>query len=150
MENAIFSLSSPAFGNGDKIPTKYTCKGSGLSPPLSIRNTPDEANSLALIVHDPDAPQGDFLHWTMWNISPNATDIDEDMPPVDAIEGKNDFRQTGYNALCPPSGRHRYLFDLYALSEPLKLRLGANRFDVEEAISKIAIAKATLLGIVTA
>jgi Raf kinase inhibitor-like YbhB/YbcL family protein len=150
MENTPFTLSSPVFNSGDTIPAEYTCKGRGISPPLSIRNIPDEANNLALIVHDPETPQGDFLHWAMWNISPNTTEIDEDMPPIETIEGRNDFGQIGYGAPCPPSGRHRYLFDLYALDGPIDLHMSASRFAIEQAIADRTIAKATLLGIVSA
>jgi len=146
----LFTLSSPVFGEGDAIPDKYTCKGAGISPPLLIRGVPDAATSLALIVHDPDAVQGDFLHWAVWNISPTTTDVDEDLPPMDAVEGTNDFGQTGYDGPCPPSGSHRYAFDLYALSEPLNLHLGAKRQEVEQMLSPLIVAKTTLTGIVTA
>jgi len=148
MENSSFTLSSPAFRDGSLIPTNYTCKGTGISPPLTIQNIPNEANNLALIVHDPDAPQGDFLHWSMWNIGPNTTGIDEDMPPVDAVEGKNGFGLVGYGAPCPPSGHHHYVFDLYALSGPINLRLGAERQEVEEAVRRLTIAKTSFSGIV--
>jgi hypothetical protein len=150
METKLFTLSSPVFSEGSIIPDKYTCKGEGISPPLSIKNIPDEANSLALFVHDPDAPQGDFLHWAMWNISPNTANIDEDLPPVDVIEGMNDFGQTGYGSPCPPSGSHRYIFDLYALSDPLNLHLGTRRQELEQALRSLAITKTTLTGIVIA
>jgi Raf kinase inhibitor-like YbhB/YbcL family protein len=149
MEKDSLTLSSPAFKEGEVIPTMYTCKGAAVSPPLTIRGIPDQTNNLALIVHDPDAPRGDFLHWSMWNISPNTTGIDEDMPPIDAVEGMNDFGLIGYGAPCPPLGRHHYLFDLYALSGPVNLRLGASRSDIEEALRQLAVAKTTLMGIVT-
>ena len=146
----LFTLSSPAFGAGEPLPEKYTCRGTGISPPLTIRGIPDAATSLALIVHDPDAPQGDFLHWAVWNISATVANIDEDLPPIDAVEGTNDFGQTGYGAPCPPSGRHRYVFDLYALSDPINLHLGAKRQEVEQMLRPLIITKATLTGTVAA
>lgn len=139
----LFTLSSPAFDGGETLPEKYTCRGAGVSPPLSIRGVPEAATSLALIVHDPDAPQGDFLHWAVWNISATTANIDEDLPPVDAIEGANDFGQTGYAAPCAPSGRHRYIFDLYALSDPINLHIGAKRQEVEKALRPLIVAKST-------
>jgi Raf kinase inhibitor-like YbhB/YbcL family protein len=145
-----FTLSSPAFQEGERIPDLYTCKGRGISPPLRIDGIPDSAVSLALILHDSDATSGDFLHWSLWAISPMTDDIDEDIPPVDAIEGANDFGQIGYGAPCPPSGTHRYIFDLYALNGPLSLHLGSERQEVEGAIRSRMIAKTTLAGTVSA
>jgi hypothetical protein len=146
----LFTLSSPVFYEGAAIPEKYTCKGAGISPPLTIHAVPSAATSLALIVHDPDAPQGDFLHWTIWNISPTITEIDEDLPPVDAVEGANDFGLIGYGAPCPPSGSHRYIFELYALSDLLGLHLGTKREEVEQALRPLILTKTTLTGIVLA
>jgi Raf kinase inhibitor-like YbhB/YbcL family protein len=150
MENKLFTLSSPVFNEGGIIPDKYTCKGTGISPPLSIENTPEEAASLAIIVHDPDAPGGDFLHWTIWNISATTTEIDEDLTPVNTTEGTSDFGKIGYGAPCPPSGSHRYVFDVYALSDLIDLHLGAKRQDLEQAIHALTIARASLTGIVIA
>jgi Raf kinase inhibitor-like YbhB/YbcL family protein len=150
MTHQAFILSSPAFENGGTIPETYTCTGKGVSPPLHIEGIPNDATSLALVMHDPDAPLGDFLHWSLWGISPMPGDIDEDMVPVDAIEGTNDFGQADYGAPCPPSGTHRYEFDLYALSDQLNLPIGTARQEVEEAIRTQVIAKTTLVGMVGA
>lgn len=150
MENKLFTLSSPVFSEGGVIPDQYTCRGVGVSPPLSISNTPKEATSLALIVHDPDAPSGDFLHWTVWNISPTTTEIDEDLPPVDSVEGTNDFGKIEYGAPCPPSDSHRYVFDLYALSDLVDLRLGATRQELEQVVGSLTVARTSLTGIVIA
>ena len=150
MTHNSFVLTSPGFQTGEAIPDLYTCKGKGISPPLRIKGTPEDAVALALLVHDPDAPNGDFLHWSLWDIRPTTSDIDEDLPPVDSAEGTNDFGQTGYGAPCPPSGTHRYEFDLYALSNPLGLNLGASRLEVEKALRSRTIAKTTLIGFVSA
>ena len=150
MTHQAFILSSPAFENGGAIPQTYTCTGKGISPPLHIEGIPNDATSLALVMHDPDAPLGDFLHWSLWEISPMPGDIDEDMVPVDAIEVMNDFGQADYGAPCPPSGTHRYEFDLYALRDQLNLPIGTARQEVEEAIRTQVIAKTTLVGMVGA
>jgi Raf kinase inhibitor-like YbhB/YbcL family protein len=150
MVHQPFTLSSPAFQEGERIPDLYTCRGRGVSPPLRINGTPDKATSLALILHDPDAPQKDFLHWSIWGISPITIDIDEDIPPVDATEGTNDFGDIGYGAPCPPTGTHRYEFDLYALDGLPSLHLGASRQQVENAIRSRTIARTTLTGMVSA
>lgn len=150
MAHQVFTLSSPAFENGGTIPEIYTCKGKGISPPLHIEGVPNDAASLALIMHDPDAPLGDFLHWSLWELSPMVRDIDEDIAPIDAVEGTNDFGQIDYGAPCPPSGAHQYEFDLYALGNQLNLRIGAARQEVEEAIRTHIISKTTLVGMVGA
>lgn len=150
MTHQPFTLSSPAFGNGQSIPLAYTCKGANISPPLHIEGAPEDTERIALIMHDPDAPHGDFLHWSLWDIGPTTIDIDEDIPPIDAVEGTNDFGEMDYGGPCPPSGIHRYEFDLYALDGPLGLPFGASRIEVEEAIRARAIAKTTLIGTVSA
>ena len=143
-------LSSPAYTYGSSIPATYTCSGRGVSPPLAIHGVPDNAQSLALLVHDPDAPSGDFIHWTVWNILPDTADIDEGTAPAGAAEGSNDFGKTGYGAPCPPSGTHRYFFELYALDTAPVLESGAPLSDIAPLLEKHTLAKATLMGTVSA
>lgn len=139
-------LTSPAFDNNEQIPVRYTCKGDNVSPPLEFTGIPTSAQSLALVLHDPDAPKGDYLHWTMWNIHPGITNIPEGAVPIGAVEGQNDFGDTGYGGPCPPSGAHRYEFDCYALDADLTLPAGSERAKVMQAIESHSIAKTSLVG----
>lgn len=145
-----FSLSSPAFAEGDEIPRKYTCKGEDISPPLTIEGTPVNTAALALILHDPDAPNGDFLHWTVWNLPPNVREIPEASLPDSAFEGVTDFGRPGYGGPCPPSGTHRYIFELYALDEQLELESESDRQALTDAMADHIIAQARLTGTVSA
>lgn len=145
-DNTPFVLTSPAFAPGGSIPVKYTCKSDDVSPPLRIKNIPPDTVSLALVLHDPDAPGGDFLHWIMWNINPNQTVIGGNSVPDGAAQGTNDFGRAQYGGPCPPSGTHRYVFDLYALSTKLNLPAGANRQQFEHAIENYIVAQTTLIG----
>lgn len=146
MESIGFMLTSPAFEDDQAIPEKYTCKGEDISPPLAISGTPDAAQCLALILHDPDAPVGDFLHWTVWNIAPETVTIDENSVPAGALQGKTDFGHAHYGGPCPPSGTHRYIFELYALDEKLDLAVGSNREELEEALEGHVLAETRLTG----
>jgi Raf kinase inhibitor-like YbhB/YbcL family protein len=149
-ENTDLKLSSPAFDEGGKIPDQYTCRGQDISPPLHIEGVPAGTSTLALILHDPDAPVGDFTHWTLWNIPSNITDIPAGNCPPGAIEGLTDFNKNGYGGPCPPSGTHRYMFDLYALKSTLSLPANARRADLEQALRDSSIAQCTLKGTFTA
>jgi Raf kinase inhibitor-like YbhB/YbcL family protein len=141
-----FQLSSPAFDSGERIPVRYTCQGENVSPPLDLSGIPANAQSLAIILHDPDAPHGDYLHWAMWDIHPNITNIPEDAVPIGAVTGTNDFGDEGYGGPCPPSGTHRYEFDLYALDTPLGLAAGSDRAKVMKAIDSHTLAQTQLVG----
>jgi Raf kinase inhibitor-like YbhB/YbcL family protein len=145
-----FKLSSPVFDYEQVIPVKYTCKGQNISPPLEIRATPENALSLALILHDPDAPSGDFLHWTMWNIDPGIFRISENSVPKGADQGLNNFGNISYGGPCPPSGTHRYVFDLYALNIILNLKSGCSLPDLERAMQDHIIDRTKLIGLVSA
>lgn len=143
-----FRLTSPAFADGANIPEKYTCKGDNLSPPLGIVGTPDGTASLALIMHDPDAPGGDFLHWTLWGIPADTTVITENSAPLGASSGATDFGAAQYGGPCPPSGTHHYVFDLYALNlGKLPLKPGASRREVEAALQGHILAQTSLTGV---
>ena len=118
---------SPVFRDGQAIPVQYTCTGQNVNPPITIFNTPQDTQSLTLIVHDPDAPGGDYLHWLMWDIPPNTESIPVNSVPIGAVQGTNDSGETGYDGPCPPagSGPHKYIFDFYALDTTLDLPAGA-------------------------
>jgi Raf kinase inhibitor-like YbhB/YbcL family protein len=142
------SLSSDAFADGRTIPKDYTCDGERLTPPLAWSGVPSNARSLALVMEDPDAPGGTFVHWTLFGIT---TEIDSLAPgeiPQDAIEGQNSFGRRGYGAPCPPQGDkpHHYVVILYALRRPLALGKGAAPNDVIAAIKGTAIARGELTG----
>jgi Raf kinase inhibitor-like YbhB/YbcL family protein len=142
-------LTSPIFNDNEVIPEIYTCKGQSISPPLAIAGVPAQAKSLALIIHDPDAPSGDFLHWLVWNIPPQTTIITENSAPVGAIQGKNGSGNNRYAGPCPPSGTHHYRFDLYALDDVVNLPDSSSRIDVESAMSSHVLARSTLTGLFT-
>jgi hypothetical protein len=144
---AEFTLTSSAFANGEAIPSRYTCEGENLSPPLRWSGTPDGTRSLALVVDDPDAPVGTFTHWLAWGIDPEAGGLAEGQPAP--AEGRNDFRVIGYGGPCPPPGHgpHRYFFKLYALDSDLALPAGASRAELERALEGHVLARAELVGI---
>ena len=139
------TVTSPAFVNEGEIPKRYACDGEALSPPLSLSVAPAGSKSLALIMTDPDAPGGLFTHWVVWNIPIGTTSIAEGQVPSGS-EGKNDFGRTGYGAPCPPSGSHRYIFDVYALDSTLELAPDSGRKDVEKAMRGHLLAKGQILG----
>lgn len=119
-----------------------------MNPSLSIQNVPEEAKSLALILHDPDAPMpGGFTHWVLWNISPDTTLIKDESVPPGAVEGKNGAGKNNYIGPCPPSGAHHYSFRLYALDEMLNLPEDTDAQGLEKEIEKHVIAHAELVGI---
>lgn len=98
----------------------FTCDGTDINPPVTVRNVPEGTAALAIVMDDPDAPGGTFLHWQVSNIDPAREHIEEDSVPPEAVEGGNDFGNVGYNGPCPPEGQdHRYVLSVYALSEPL-------------------------------
>ena len=142
-------LSSPAFKNKGFIPSKYTCNyngdGEDISPELIIENIPEDTKSLALIMDDPDAPGGTFVHWLIWDIPPTKTKISEG-ELLECPQGKNDFGQVNYNGPCPPSGIHRYYFKLYALSAELDLRESSTKKELLAAMENSLIEKAELIG----
>ncbi len=138
-------LKSSAFADGGSIPSKYTCDGQDISPPLQISGVPDGAESLALVMDDPDAPTGTFDHWLVWNIPPDTTDIPEDTEP-EGVQGRTDFGNLGYGGPCPPSGTHTYRFKLYALDARLDLAEGARKADLESAMEGHILGQAGLNG----
>jgi len=127
-------ISSPVFENNGYISVRYTCDGRDINPPLLIENVPANSKSLALIVDDPDAPIGTWVHWVLWNINPRTKEIKEDSIPEGAKQGLNDFRRHNYGGPCPPSGTHRYFFKLYALDVILNLDPNSTKADLEKAM----------------
>jgi Raf kinase inhibitor-like YbhB/YbcL family protein len=115
------SLTSSVFEDNEPIPAHYTCDGDNVLPPLAISGVPEGTASLAIIVTDLDGPGGDFVHWSVWNIEPATTEIAEASVPAGAVEGATGRGSPGFFGPCPPSGEHRYVFDLYALDETLTL-----------------------------
>ncbi len=139
-------IESSAFNPGDYIPKKYTCQGEDISPPLKIYQVPKEAKSLVLIMEDPDAPRGTFLHWMVWNIPPDIGEISEGGEIPGAVEGINDFGSKGYGGPCPPFGEHRYFFKVYALSEILDLPYSTSKEELFNYIRGKVLDTAELMG----
>lgn len=140
-------IMSSAFVTNGYIPARYTCDGTDINPPLEIDNVPAETKSLALIVDDPDAPVGLWVHWVVWNIDPATREIAEDNVPRTAAQGKNDWKRNSYGGPCPPSGVHRYFFKLYALDTKLNLGTGTTKTDLEKAMHGHILGKAELIGL---
>ena len=148
-----FELTSPVFMNGEEIPEKYTCEGRDISPPLEWSGLPGGTKGLVLIVDDPDAPDPrnprmTWVHWVLYNIPPDAEGLKEgitDLPPG-TEEGLNDWNRTGYGGPCPPIGRHRYFFKLYALDTILEGLREPTKRDIETAMKGHVLSEAVLMG----
>lgn len=148
----LMQLSSPAFQNHQSMPAKYTCDGENVSPSLIISNVPTAAKSLAILVDDPDAPRGDFVHWLIWNIDPSTSEISQNSLPAGAntpkaIPGTSDFGTIGWGGPCPPSGTHRYQFKLYALDAILELPNSSRKPELQKAMEGHVIEQAILVGL---
>jgi Raf kinase inhibitor-like YbhB/YbcL family protein len=144
---STITVTSSAFANGRPIPRQYTCKGGGAAPPVSWRDVPSGAKSVALTVLDPDAPGGTFVHWVLYGLPPRDGQLAGDQPPAGATEAANSGGGTGWTAPCPPNGTHHYVFTVYALSaEPS----GQSTQDVLDAIGRTAVARGQLTGLVSA
>jgi Raf kinase inhibitor-like YbhB/YbcL family protein len=144
-------LTSPAFAHGEAIPARYTCDGDDISPPLRWQGLPPRTVSVALIMDDPDAPRGIWVHWVLYNIPASSVELTEDIAPADSgpggsLQGSNSWNRVGYGGPCPPSGSHRYFFKLYALDAPLDLRAGATKDDLLAAMDGHILALGELMG----
>ncbi|HEC64181.1 MAG TPA: YbhB/YbcL family Raf kinase inhibitor-like protein [bacterium] len=139
-------LTSSVFAENEKIPEKYTCDGDNINPPLSLVDVDGGAKSVALIVDDPDAPNGTWDHWIIWNISPETEEINEDSTPQNAVVGKNSFGKNDYGGPCPPSGTHRYFFRLYSLDTTIDLPKNSDKAALEQAMENHILQKAQLIG----
>jgi Raf kinase inhibitor-like YbhB/YbcL family protein len=145
-QEGSMKVTSSAFRHGERIPQQYSRNDSDKSPPLHIEGVPPGARSLAVIVDDPDAQRAPFTHWVMFNIDPKVVDINEDSVPESAKQGANDWGETEYGGPQPPSGEHRYLFNVFALNSKLDLPAGAKRSDLEREMSNRILDKAVLEG----
>lgn len=147
----VLNISSPAFSEGEMIPTRYTCDGPDDSPELSWSGVPEAAKSLALICDDPDAPMGTWVHWVLFNIPSSAKGLTAAIPSDASLKngarhGTNDFRRLGYGGPCPPGGTHRYFFKLYALDDELDLESGITKAELLEAMQGHILAEGQLMG----
>lgn len=147
------TIKSTAFTEGGKIPSRYTCEGNDISPPLSWEGVPDNTRSLVLLVDDPDAPDPrapkmTWVHWVLYNIPPDTAGLAEGTAdlPTGTGEGINDWKQTGYGGPCPPVGSHRYFHKLYALDTVLEGLNKPDKSTVEAAMDGHVIDKAILIG----
>ena len=145
-------LTTPAFTPGADIPAEYTCDGSDTSPALHWNTAPEGTQSFALILDDPDAPRGTWVHWVLYDLPPTARDLPAGVPPDGTLpsgarQGRNDFGRTGYGGPCPPPGRaHRYYFRLYALDKRLELPPGSTRAQADRSMRGHILAQAELMG----
>ena len=146
------TLTSPAFADGGSIPTKYTCDGENLSPPLEWGQPPAGTQSLALIMDDPDAPSGTFVHWVYYDLPPELRGLPEgvltdEKPSQGGANGANGVGRSGYTGPCPPSGMHRYFFRLYALGAKLDAAAGLTKDALSQAMEGHILAQAELMGV---
>jgi Raf kinase inhibitor-like YbhB/YbcL family protein len=143
-------LASPAFRDGGTLPKQVTCNGKlgGVNPPLNWSKRPRGTKSQALILEDPDAPGGTYVHWTVWRMMARTTGLQADIPPVGLPQGRNSAGKTGYAPPCPPKGDapHHYRFIVYALKEPIDAKPGAPPKEVIDKIERAALARGTLTG----
>jgi Raf kinase inhibitor-like YbhB/YbcL family protein len=137
-------LSSPEFQDSRMIPAKFTCEGQDINPALVVKDIPPQAASLALIVDDPDAPMGTWVHWVVFDI-PLLAEIEENCIP--GKQGVNTAGNKNYHGPCPPSGTHRYFFKLYALDKLLNLKEGISKGQLEKAMQGHILAQAQLVGL---
>ena len=154
-ETTTMQITSPVFEQHGMIPPKFTCDAADISPPLAWREIPQDAKSLVLIVDDPDAPdpaapQRTWVHWVLYDIPPTLNGLVEgaaDSLPPGVREGMNDFRRSRYGGPCPPIGKHRYFFKLYALDKTLGNLRQADKATVEQAMQGHVLMKAELVGL---
>ena len=140
-------IESEAFEPGLAIPPRYACDGENVNPPLKFSNIPQEAKSLALVVDDPDAPNGTFIHWLIWNIPTDTSEIGEKTDSQSMVTGLNGFGKVNYGGPCPPKGEeHRYFFKLYALNAILDLKQGTVYDALKQKINDHIVSEAVLMG----
>ncbi len=151
-QTMTISMTSPAFAAGESIPQKYTCDGDNTSPALQWEQPPAGTESLALVVDDPDAPSGTFVHWVYYDVPASARGLPENVPTDErpspgGTQGKNGGGKTGYTGPCPPSGTHRYFFKLYALDTRLDAAPGLTKDQLLQAMQGHILAQAELIGL---
>ncbi len=153
-EGGSMTLQTSAFSHGEAIPREYSCDGDNVSPSLRWSDAPDGAKSFALIMDDPDAPGGTFVHWVYYDIPssvqelPKAVD-NKTQPSVGGTQGKNSFGKVGYGGPCPPGGEHRYYFKLYALDSVLDLEPGISKDELLRAMEGHILEETQLMGTYT-
>jgi Raf kinase inhibitor-like YbhB/YbcL family protein len=151
-QHSAMQLTSSAFKSGEPIPAKYTCDAKDVSPPLEWSGAPAQAKSLVLLVNDPDAPVGDWVHWVLYDLPASEHSLPEDLAKGQYVlngarQGLNDFRHLGYGGPCPPPGKpHRYFFRIYALDRLLDLKPGLTRKEIEAAMQGHVLAEGLLIG----
>jgi Raf kinase inhibitor-like YbhB/YbcL family protein len=151
-QGGTMKISSAAFSANETIPKKFTCDGTDVSPKLDWNEPPAKTQSFALIMDDPDAPVGTWVHWVLFDLPADTKELSEGVPkqeqlPSGARQGRNDFGKIGYGGPCPPPGKpHRYFFKLYALDAKLNLKAGATKPEVERAMKGHILAQAELIG----
>lgn len=149
---AALTLTSPAFPSGSEVPKQHTCDGADRSPALTWSDVPEGTKSFALIVDDPDAPAGTWVHWVVYDLPAKTTRLPQGVDPDDRLAGggtlgMNDFHKTGYGGPCPPAGKpHRYFFRLYALDAATNLQPRATKADLIKAIEGHVLEQAELMG----
>jgi len=146
-DEITMQIISSAFEHNQSIPSKYTCDGENVNPPLAISGVPEGTQSLALIMDDPDAPAGTWIHWTVWNIVPQTVEIAENNFPHGVVQGMTSFGKQGYGGPCPPSGTHRYFFKLYALNDVLALSPDADKSQLEASMEGHIIDQVEFIGL---
>ena len=144
---STITVTSTAFREGGTIPSKYTCDGNDISPPLAWDDVPANTSAVALVIDDPDAPGGTFTHWVLLDIDPAATGLAEARLPPGAVQAKNSAGKAAYFGPCPPSDTHHYRFTVYALSEATNLPNGTKLDDALKAIDSRTVARGRLTGI---
>ena len=140
-------ITSPAFKHNSKIPSKYTCDGENINPPLELSDMPRGTRSLVLIVDDPDAPSKTWVHWVVYNIDLKVKEIKENSVPVGGVLGTTDFEKPGWGGPCPPSGSHRYFFKVYALDTILDAPNGLTKQQVLEKVRDHVIEETEIVGL---
>jgi Raf kinase inhibitor-like YbhB/YbcL family protein len=151
MQIKSFNVSSGAFADGAPIPQDFSCEGENISPPLEWSDYPEGAQAFALICEDPDAPSGTWVHWVIYDIPGSQDYLPEGIAPDrvlenGALQGMNSWRRVGYGGPCPPGGRHRYFFRVYALDAPLGLKPGVSNTTLLEAMAGHILGEGALMG----
>ncbi|MCG6963347.1 MAG: YbhB/YbcL family Raf kinase inhibitor-like protein [Acidobacteria bacterium] len=144
-----FRITSTAFAQGSPIPARYTADGDDISPPLEIHDPPDGTQSLALVMDDPDAPVGTWVHWVVWRIPPQSRELRPGEAPAGAVEGRNSWGRSGYGGPAPPSGTHRYFFKLFALDVSPELPPTTDKAALLKAMDGHVLGQAQLMGTYT-
>ncbi len=143
---AALTISSSVFVHKGAIPAPYTCDGRDAAPPLTIAGVPAGSRSLAIIMDDPDAPGGTWVHWVAWNILPQTRQIADGALPSGSVQGMNSWKRGGYGGPCPPSGTHRYVFKVYALDIALNVPPVSTKASLEAAMQGHILAQGELVG----